>query len=91
MCMAAGLGATIVSPDSGNAHGWAFGEDQGRYVIATDDARAVTTAAKAANVGICLLGVISATDELKFDDNDAISVSKLKSSAEATIPALMNG
>ena len=40
------FGATIVSPDGGNAHGWAFGEDQGRYVIATDDARAVTTAAK---------------------------------------------
>ena len=75
MCMAAGLGATIALPDGGNAHGWAFGEDQGRYVIATDDARAVTAAAKAADVGICVLGVISATDELKFDNGDAISVS----------------
>jgi phosphoribosylformylglycinamidine synthase len=91
MCMAAGLGATIASPDGGNAHGWAFGEDQGRYVIATDDARAVTAAAKAADVGICVLGVISATDELKFDDGDAISVLRLKTCAEATIPALMNG
>ena len=91
MCMAAGLGATIASPDGGNAHGWAFGEDQGRYVIATDDARAVTAAAKAADVGICVLGVISATDELKFDDCDAISVMMMKTSAEATIPALMNG
>jgi phosphoribosylformylglycinamidine synthase len=91
MCMAAGLGATIASPDGGNAHGWAFGEDQGRYVIATDDARAVTAAAKAADVGICVLGVISATDELKFDDGDAISVLKMKTCAEATIPALMNG
>ena len=91
MCMAADLGAIIASPEGGNAHGWAFGEDQGRYVIATDNARAVTAAAKAADVGICVLGVISATDELKFDDGDALSVSRMKNSAEATIPVLMNG
>ena len=83
MCMAARLGATIALPDGGNAHGWAFGEDQGRYVIATDDAGAVTAAAKAADVGdVAFLGVISATDELKFDNGDAISVRRMKTSAE---------
>ena len=60
-------------------------------MIATDDARAVIAAAKAADVGICVLGVISATDELKFDDGDAISIPEMKTCAEATIPALMNG
>ena len=91
MCMAAGLGATIASPDGGNAHGWAFGEDQGRYVIATDNAEALINAAKTAGVSICVLGMISATDELKFGEGDAISVVKMKTSVEATIPALMNG
>jgi phosphoribosylformylglycinamidine synthase len=89
--MAAGLGATIASPDGGNAHGWAFGEDQGRYVIATDNAEALINAAKTAGVSICVLGMISATDELKFGEGDAISVVKMKTSVEATIPALMNG
>ena len=90
MCMAAELGATIVPPEGGNAHGWAFGEDQGRYVIVTDDAKIVSIAAKAAGVGFCILGVTSATDELKFGNGDAISIYKLKNTAEATIPALMN-
>ncbi len=90
MCMAAELGATIVPPDIGNAHGWAFGEDQGRYVIVTDEARIISIAAKAAGVDFCILGVISAADELKFGDGDAISIKRLKTTAEATIPTLMN-
>lgn len=91
MCIAAGLGARIMSPDSGNAHGWAFGEDQARYVITTDDATAVTEAAKAANISICVVGIIADTDELKFGDESAISVKEMKVCVEATIPTLMNG
>ena len=91
ICMAANLGATLSCPDGGNPHGWAFGEDQGRYLITVDNPDQLTTAAKVANVDVCIIGIITASDELKFADGDAISVSTMINNVEATIPALMQG
>jgi phosphoribosylformylglycinamidine synthase len=91
ICMAANLGATLSCPAGGNPHGWAFGEDQGRYLITVDNPDQLTTAAKVANVDVCIIGIITASDELKFADGDAISVSTMINNVEATIPALMQG
>ena len=38
MVMAGQCGAKITPPDSGSLHGWAFGEDQARYILAVRDA-----------------------------------------------------
>ena len=51
MAMASGIGATIDVPANAPAlHGWLFGEDQARYIIATDDAEGVL--ARAASAGV---------------------------------------
>jgi len=91
MCMAAGIGAHVGLPDGGNAHGWAFGEDQARYLIATEDPAGVTKAAEAAGVDICLIGKTTNQDELKFAEGDAISVAEMRQSVETTLPELMQG
>ena len=91
MCVAGGIGATIEMPETGNRHGWAFGEDQARYVIATDDAVALLAAAQAAGVPAAAIGSTRAGGQLQFGGETAISVSELHSLAEATIPTLMQG
>jgi len=91
MCIAGGMGAVLSCPEGGNRHGWAFGEDQGRYLVAVDDPDAVARAANDMNVDITIIGVLNGDDELKFGSGDAISVTQMKHDAEATIPALMQG
>ena len=91
MCMAAGLGATIASPDGGNAHGWAFGEDQGRYILAVKDGDAVMAAAAAQGLPASLIGTSIDSGELQFGGSDVISVEEMEHLVETTIPALMSG
>ena len=94
MCMASGCGAMIDMPKGGNAHGWAFGEDQGRYLVALENdgaADAFIAAGAVAGVKICKAGIFTADGELKFADGGAISVVEMKNHVEATIPALMQG
>ena len=91
MCMAGGMGAQITLPTDGNRHGWAFGEDQARYVVATADAQALLNAAQAAGVPAAAIGSTHDDGELQFGDEGAISVSDLKNLVEATIPGMMTG
>jgi phosphoribosylformylglycinamidine synthase len=91
MCIAGGMGAVLSCPEGGNKHGWAFGEDQARYLVAVDDADAVALAASDMDVKITIIGTLTGDDELKFGNGDAISVKQMKHDAEATIPALMQG
>ena len=91
MCISARLGATVDLPDGGNPHGWAFGEDQARYVVATRDPNTLLTAAAAAGVPAAAIGCTRDDGELQFGDESAISVEDLSNMVEATIPALMQG
>ena len=91
MCVAGRIGAAIEMPAGGNRHGWAFGEDQARYVVATNDADALLAAAQAAAVPAATIGSTRAGGELQFGDEAAISVNELHRLAEATIPTLMQG
>ena len=91
MCVAGRIGAAIDLPSGGNRHGWAFGEDQARYVVATDDADGLLAAAMAAGVPAAAIGSTGDGDQLQFGDETAISVEDLAARAEATIPALMQG
>ena len=58
MAMAAGVGATVQDGDTG----WFFGEDQARYLLATNNADALITAAKAAGVEAAEIGAFGGTD-----------------------------
>ena len=91
MAMKSGLGASIMVPESGHLHAWAFGEDQARFVVSTADGTALIAAAKDAGIEITKIGIVSETSELKFGDRDTISVAEISEVFESCIPSLMAG
>ena len=89
MAMGSGIGARLSpAPEGIPAHGFWFGEDQARYVLAVADGAALIAKAKAAGVPARLIGTAGGGD-LVLPDGNAISVSKLVAAHEATLPALM--
>jgi phosphoribosylformylglycinamidine synthase len=89
MTMASGHGARLTAaPEGLPAHGFWFGEDQARYVLAVADGAALIAQAKAAGLPARLIGTAGGGD-LVLPDGTAISVSKLAAAHEATLPALM--
>ncbi len=91
MCIAGGLGASIDVPDTGNIVGWAFGEDQARYVVATSAPDELLAAAHDAGVPAAAIGSTRTEAELQFGNENAISVEWISKMVEATIPTLMQG
>jgi len=89
MAMAQGVGAMLEAPPAGIApHGWWFGEDQGRYVVAVADGAALLAEAAAAGVPARRLGR-SGGGDLVLGAGSSISVARLVAAHEATLPALM--
>ena len=91
MCLHSSFGAQITSPTSGLLHGWAFGEDQARYIVTSADGLALTIAAQKASIAISKIGKVTTKAELQFGDDDTISVKDLKNASEACLPNLMAG
>jgi len=91
MCLHSSFGAHITPPTGGHLHGWAFGEDQARYVVTTADGAALTKAAQKAGIAISKIGTVTSKTELQFGDDDTISVKELKNVSEACLPDLMAG
>ena len=89
MALASGGGAEITLPDGGNIHGWCFGEDQGRYVIATANGDAFTRAAASAGVPVHAIGASLAASQLKLSNGDIISLAAIKNAHEGWLPGLM--
>ena len=89
MAMRAGLGADITSPKGGDLHGWAFGEDQARYIVTCTDGTALKLAAADAGVDIVEIGIVGDHHQLNFGADDTISLETLVSAFEGRIPALM--
>jgi phosphoribosylformylglycinamidine synthase len=89
MAMGSGTGARLTpAPEGIPTHGFWFGEDQARYVLAVADGAALIAQAKAAGVPARRIG-IAAGGDLVLPDGTAISVLKLTAAHEATLPALM--
>ncbi|WP_431283783.1 phosphoribosylformylglycinamidine synthase subunit PurL [Humitalea sp. 24SJ18S-53] len=88
MAMAGGTGATLTATGD---HGFWFGEDQARYILAVTDAAPVLAAARAAGIPAQLIGTASAVGDLVLADGASISVATLTAANEATLPALMKG
>jgi len=89
MAMGSGIGARLSPvPEGIPAHGFWFGEDQARYVLAVTDGAALIAKASAAGVPARLIGTAGGGD-LVLPDGTAISVPKLAAAHEATLPALM--
>jgi phosphoribosylformylglycinamidine synthase len=92
MALAGNLGASIALPKDIPAHGFCFGEDQGRYLVtvAKPKAESLLAAARGAGVPALILGE-SGGNALTVDGGNTISLSKLRAAHEGFLPALMNG
>ena len=91
MCLHSSFGARITPATNGHLHGWAFGEDQARYVVTSADGAALTKAAQKADIAISKIGTVTSKTELQFGDDDTISLKVLKKVYEGCLPALMGG
>jgi phosphoribosylformylglycinamidine synthase subunit PurL len=90
MAMAGGIGARLDVPPAGvPATGWWFGEDQGRYVLATASPEAVLAAAAAAGIPARRIGE-TAPGSLTLAGGDAISLDDLKAVHEGWLPGYMS-
>jgi len=90
MCLASGLGATATLPAGIPPHAAAFGEDQGRYLLAVPPERrgAVIGAAAAAGVPALALGEVGG-DHLTLAGHCTISLADLRAAHEGWLPRLM--
>lgn len=93
MAMAAGgtYGAEIDLPGGKTVHGWCFGEDKGRYILASRDGDAMLAAAGDAGIPACRIGRTSDDGALKFSTGDSISIEELIDISESWLPVLMAG
>ena len=88
MALAGDIGAELDPPAGTALHAWLFGEDQGRYIIATDDPDGVLKAAASAGVPAAEIGRTGG-DVLKIAGGDTISLAKLRAAHESWLPDYM--
>ncbi len=93
MALAGEIGAAIAPPDDVGRDpaaltAWLFGEDQARYVVATEDAAPVLAAARAAGVPARAIGETGG-ESLKLAGQGAISLARLHKAHAGWLPAYM--
>lgn len=88
MAMASGIGAKLndFAADM-NLLGWAFGEDQARYLITSNNAQQIISSCVAKDVKVAEIG-ITGGDDLSFA-GEKISISELKGVYEGWLPSYM--
>ncbi len=89
MVMAGQCGAKITPPDSGSVHGWAFGEDQARYILAVRDAGEFAALCAARQIEAVCIGETISKTELTVGDLPPISKEEMVAWHTSPIPALM--
>ena len=92
MAMAAGVGVKLAYTGNLPVFAWMFGEDQGRYLIATDasQAEALRADAKAAGVPVEVVGLAGGRF-ISINGGHAVDLIRLKQAHEGFMPALMDG
>jgi phosphoribosylformylglycinamidine synthase II len=90
MALAGRLGASITTLAGMPAHGFLFGEDQARYVLATAQPDTVLAAAQKAGIPALTLGSAGG-DQLTLAGGNAISIAELIRLNEASLPDYMAG
>jgi phosphoribosylformylglycinamidine synthase subunit PurL len=88
MAMASGIGAVLEAPTHGAAHGFWFGEDQGRYIVTATNADAVIQRAQTAGVPLTRLGATGGR-VVAIEGERPLPVDELKNRFEAWLPAYM--
>jgi phosphoribosylformylglycinamidine synthase II len=91
MALASGVGATLTLPEGGpGAHAFLFGEDQARYLIATDAPDEVLTAAAADKVPALRIGEAGG-EALGVRGLFSLPLAELRQAHERWLPAYMAG
>ncbi|MDB5416972.1 MAG: phosphoribosylformylglycinamidine synthase [Phenylobacterium sp.] len=90
MALASGVGAQLVAQGETPAHAWLFGEDQGRYLIATPSPDALLAAAAANGVPARIVGEAGG-DVLAVPGLFNLALTRLREAHEAWLPAYMGG
>jgi len=94
MAMAGGVGAALQVPpgaDQGPLHGWLFGEDQGRYVVAVPEDAAEALVADAETAGVAALRIgTTGGGTLTVGEQHAISVARLRDANARWMPDYMS-
>jgi phosphoribosylformylglycinamidine synthase II len=90
MAMANGIGARIDALHGPVAHGWLFGEDQGRYILtaAPDAVQSIVDAAAKAGVPVAVIGTTGEA-ALTLPGEAPILIADLKAAHEGWFPAYM--
>jgi phosphoribosylformylglycinamidine synthase len=84
------VGVTLEARSAAHAHGFLFGEDQARYLLATASPEAVIAAALAADVPVAIVGAAGG-EAFAAGDLFDIPLSRLREAHEAWMPAYMDG
>jgi phosphoribosylformylglycinamidine synthase len=90
MAMAGQVGVTLTTPQTDvPSHGYWFGEDQARYVIAVPSAAAAGVEAKAKAAGVPIEKIGETGGDAVVLDGRKMMIQDLKQSHEAFLPTLM--
>jgi phosphoribosylformylglycinamidine synthase len=92
MALASNIGAEIAPPKDSSVplHAWLFGEDQGRYLVVTNQPEPILKAAAEAGVTVSTLGRTGGS-ALTVTGSGTISLSELKTAHEGWLPDYMAG
>ena len=92
MAFGSGIGISLSGPGNGPRHGWLFGEDQARYLLAVEknSVNPVIATAKAKGITAQIVGTVGG-NRIKADGAFDVSLDKLKAANEAWLPNLMSG
>ena len=88
MAMASNVGVVLNPLSALPAHAFLFGEDQGRYLIATSDPRAVMDAAVRAGVPVAIIGAARGED-VAVQGVVSIPLETLRAASEGWLPGYM--
>jgi phosphoribosylformylglycinamidine synthase len=88
MALASNVGLTLDATSRVHAHVFLFGEDQGRYLIATAEPTAIIAKALAARLNVAAVGVAGG-DAFASTDLFSIPLARLRETHEAWLPTLM--
>ncbi len=93
LALAGDVGATIRVPEDGDvpAHAWLFGEDQGRYIVTTDDPDGLLEAAADAGVPAMPIGITGGEGLSLLGGEAETALGALRQINESWLPDFMGG
>ncbi len=89
MALASDVGVILDMTDAVHAHAFLFGEDQGRYLLATNRPASLMAQARAAQVPVAVAGFVGGND-FAAGRLFSIPLARLRDAHEGWMPAYMD-